>query len=74
MHRFAVVKVSVLKATHRGSITSNVVVHIGIVTAKFEVVGGDTNNRTAPIVTAGPNIIERTIAVEAIARQGQFQW
>ena len=65
---------SILKATHRVSVRSAVVAHGGSAAVEAEVSGAGATNRTAPIVAAGTNKVERTIAVGAAARHGQFQW
>ena len=65
---------SVLKATHRESVSSIVAVQVGIAAAEVEVVGEGAKNRTAPIVAVGPHKVERTIAEAAVARQRQLQW
>jgi hypothetical protein len=44
-------------------------VHVGI--AAVEVASIGATNLTAPIVAVDPDIVERTIAVVAIARHGQ---
>lgn len=61
----------ILKATNRVSVCSIVGVHVGIATIEVEVAGIGTINRTAPIVAVGTDIVERTIAVIAVARHGQ---
>ena len=64
---------SILKATHRGTVRSIVGGHIGIAATEEEAAGIRTTHRTAPIAAAGPNIVERTTAVVAVARHGQFK-
>ena len=61
---------SILKATHRESVRTTVVNHEGTGTEEDEVARAGATNRTAPIVAAGPNNVERTIAEEAVARHG----
>ena len=63
---------SILEATHRESVCSDDGVHVGMAAAEDEAARISTANRTAPIVAVGPNIYERTIAGEAVARHGQF--
>ncbi len=63
---------SVLEATHRESERSVTVVHDGIAAVEVEDVGVGAINRTAPIAAAGPHIVERTIAVVAVASHGEF--
>ena len=64
---------SILEATHREPVRSVVGVHAGKVADEVEAARGSATNRTAPIVAAGTDIAERTIAVEASARRGQFK-
>jgi hypothetical protein len=68
------IKVSILKAAHRVAECSVVGTHEGIA-AKEEAEAARIGaaNRTAPIVADGTDIDERTIAVAAAARQGQFK-
>ena len=61
----------ILKATNRESVSSVVGVHVGIAAIEVEVAGIGAANRTTPIVAVGTDIIERTIAVVAVARHGQ---
>lgn len=65
---------SILKATHRDSECSVVGDHIGIAATEEEVTRIGAANRTAPILAAGTDIVERTIAAVAAARHGQFEW
>ena len=64
---------SIHEATHRAPECSAVVDHAGIAAEEDEEVGVGAINRTAPIVAVGPHTEERTIAVAAAARHGQFQ-
>ena len=65
-------KVSFLKATYRESECSSVGVHGGNATTEVQVVCRSTANRTTPTVAEGTYIEERTTAVAAAARHGQF--
>ena len=47
--------------------------HEGIAAIEEQVARISTANRTAPIEAEGTNIVERTIAAAAAARQGQFK-
>ncbi len=68
------INASILEATHRVAVGSaDVVVHTSIGASEVEVAGGCGTNRTAPIAAVGPHIAERTTAVAAVARHGQFQ-
>ncbi len=73
MYNLKVYYKSILKATHRVTARAIVGVHIGTGTAEVEVARVGATNRTAPIEAVGPNIAERTIAVAAAARHGQFK-
>ena len=64
---------SILEATHRESVRSVVVDHVGIAAAEGEAARVSATNRTAPIVAVGTDIVERTIAAAAVARHGQFK-
>ena len=64
-------KGSILKATYRVSVCSVVGVHVGIATIEVQVACICTANRTTPIVAVGTYIVERTIAVVAVARHRQ---
>ena len=66
------IKVSILKATNRESVRSVGGVHTGIIDNAEEVARIGTANRTAPIVADGTYTAERTIAVVAATRPGQF--
>ena len=55
------IKVSILEATHRESVCSVVVAHVGTA-AESEAAGVSAKNRTAPVVSAGTDKAERTIA------------
>lgn len=61
----------ILKAAHRVSVCSVVGIHVGIAAIEVEVARIGAANRTAPIVAVGTDIVERTIAVVAVARHGQ---
>ena len=63
----------ILEATHRVPARSAAATHAGTAADEVEAEGAGAINRTAPIGAAGPNIAERTIAVVAVARHGQFQ-
>ena len=64
---------SILEATHRASVGSVEVVHVGSAAEEEEAARVSATNRTAPIVAAGTDIVERTIAVVAAARHRQFK-
>lgn len=64
---------SILEATHRESARSVAVEHVGNAAVEEEVARVSATNRTAPIVAAGTDTVERTIAAEAVARHGQFK-
>jgi hypothetical protein len=61
----------ILKATNRVSVCPIVGVHAGIAAIEEEVASICAANCTAPIVAVGTDIVERTIAVVAVARHGQ---
>ena len=63
------IKVSILNATHREPACSIVGVHTGIAAIEPEV----ARTGAAPIVAGGTDIVERTVAAEAVARHGQFK-
>jgi hypothetical protein len=63
----------ILYATYRVTACSSVGVHNGSAATEVEDAGIRTTHRTAPIVAVGPNIAERTKAVAAEARHGQFK-
>jgi hypothetical protein len=65
--------VSTPEATHREPACSVAGSHVGRAAAEVEVARTGAANRTAPIVAIGANIAERTIAVVAAARHGQFK-
>ncbi len=67
------IKVSILKATNRESVRSAVGIHSGSAATAAEVARIGAANRTAPIDAVGTDTVERTIAVEAVARHGQFK-
>ena len=58
---------------HREFVRSADGAHVVTAANKVQVARIGAANRTAPIVAAGPNIEERTIAVVAVARHGQFK-
>lgn len=64
---------SILKATNRESVCSEGGAHIGNAAIELEVARIGTANRTAPIETEVTDKVERTTAVEAEARHGQFK-
>ena len=68
----SLIKVSILEATHRVSVGSDVGEHGGIAAVEVEDARSSTYNRTAPIDADGTNTAERTITDEAEARRGQF--
>ena len=70
----ALIKVSILKATNRVAVRSKAAVHAGTAAAEAEVARGSATKRTAPIVTVGTDIDERTNGEVAVARHGQFKW
>jgi len=61
----------ILKTTNREPISSVVGVDVGIAAIEVEVAGIGAANRTRPIVAVGADIVERTIAVFAVARHRQ---
>ena len=67
------IKVSIVNATYRESETSTEGVHGGSAATEEEDAGIRTTHRTAPIDAEGIDIEERTIAVAAVARHGQFK-
>ena len=69
----ALIKVSILKATHSKAECSVVGVHGGIAADEDEVARIGTTHRTAPIEAAGTDKAERTTAVGAVARHGQLK-
>lgn len=64
---------SILKATNRVPVCSDVGAHSGSAAIEVEEARTGTANRTAPIAAAGTDIEERTIAAVAAARHGQFK-
>ena len=66
------IKVSILKATNRVPACSVVGAHGGSTASEGEVARMGSANRTAPIEAEGTYTAERTIAVVAVARHGQF--
>ena len=62
---------SILKTTNREPISSAVGAHAGIAATEVEEAGTGAANRTRPIVAVGTDIVERTIAVVAVARHRQ---
>ena len=69
----SLIKGSILKATNRESVRSEVGVHVGIAATEVEAARIGAANRTAPIEAEGTDTEERTIAAEAAARQGQLK-
>ena len=67
------IKVSILKATNRDAACPEAGVHAGIADIEIQVARIGTANRTTPIVAAGTNTVERTIAAAAEARHGQLK-
>jgi len=61
----------IIEATNRVSVRSIVDVHVGIAAIEVEVASIRAANRTTPIVAVGTDIVERTIAVVAVACQRQ---
>ena len=66
------IKVSILKATNRETACSVEGAHIGSTATEVEAARKGTANRTAPIVAVGTYNAERTSAVAAVTRHGQF--
>ena len=64
---------SVLKAANSESVSPVVGVHVGIGAAEEQEARTGTENRTAPIVAVGTDIVERTSTAVAVARHGQFK-
>ncbi len=62
--------VLIFYTTHSQSPCSGEGVHGGIAAGEEEVARIGTTNRTAPVIAAEPNIVEQTIADDAVARQG----
>ncbi len=71
----ALIKVSILNATHRGSVRSAVGAHAGTAAAEAELARTGTNNRTAPIFAevADTADAERTTDEVAGTSQRQFK-
>ena len=67
------IKVSILKATNRETVSSEVGIHTGIAAKAVEEARIGAENRTAPTEAEGTDIDERTIAEVAGARHGQFK-
>ena len=68
----SLIKVSILNATNRESERSEVGGHEGSAATKEEEARIGADNRTAPIEAEGTDKVERTTAVAAEARHGQF--
>ena len=66
------IKVSILDATDRVAVRTKVCSHEGIA-VEAEAARTATVNRTTPIEADGTHIDERSIAVAAVARHGQFK-
>jgi len=63
---------TILNATYREAVCPVVAVHVGIATVEVQVpTVGSIVLRTAPIVAVATHIVERTIAVVAVACHGQ---
>lgn len=58
-------------ATHREPVGSVVRVHVGIAAIEVQVSGVSATHRTGPIVAVATHIVERTIAVVAVAGHRQ---
>ena len=67
----SLIKVLILKATHRDSARLTVGVHVGIAVSKEQAARKGAANRTAPIESEGTEIAKRTKAEVAVARHGQ---
>lgn len=63
---------SIHEATHREPVRFVAESRVGRAAAEEEVADVGAISRTAPIAAVGPHT-ERTIAVDAVARHGQFQ-
>jgi len=63
--------ITILKATDREAVRAVVVVHVGIAAVEVQVPRVSTIYGTRPIVAVGTHIVERTIAVVAVACHGQ---
>ncbi|MDA3894336.1 MAG: hypothetical protein PF517_21960 [Salinivirgaceae bacterium] len=61
----------ILNAANRKAVCSVVAVHIGIATVEVQVARVGAIYSTRPIVAVGTNIVERTIAVVAVACYGK---
>jgi hypothetical protein len=69
----SLIKVSILKATHRDAECSGVVAHAGTAAVEVEVARVGKDTRTAPVVADGTDTAEQTIAAAAVASHGQFK-
>jgi hypothetical protein len=65
-------KFLILKAPHREPVRAVVAVHVGIATVEVQVLSVRSIHSTRPIVAVGAYIVERTIAVVAVARHRQL--
>jgi len=63
----------VLDAAHRKAVCPVVVVHIRIAAVEVQVVGVRAIHRRTPVVAVAADIVERTIAVIAVAACG-LKW
>ena len=68
----SLIKVSILKTTNRESERPIEGEHVGIAAVEVEAASTRAANRTTPIAAEGTDIVERTIAEVAVARQGQL--
>ena len=62
------------EAAHRVTDRPGAAAHAGIAAEEAQEPRADARNGTGPIVAAGTDIEERTAAVAAVARHGQFEW
>ena len=65
---------SILKATYRVAERAAAAAHVGTATEEEQVPRANTIHGTRPIDADGANKVERTIAVVAVAGNGQFKW
>ena len=63
----------ILKAPHRESERPAAEEHVGVIAAEDQVSREATIHGTCPIAAAGAYIVERTIAVVAVAGNGQLK-
>ena len=62
----------ILQATDREAVRPVVVVHVGIATVEVQVPCVGSIHCTAPIVTVATHIVEGSVSVVAVARQGKI--